>query len=146
MKKLNKMIIKTILLSMALMLTAVTTAQAEVAIIVHPSNNQTLTTGDIARIYLGKTRYFPDGSDVKPFDLKEGLPVRVAFLKAMVGKSESQMKTYWSRLIFSGNGIPPKVAADDDEVKKWVSENKEGLGFIDVISVDESIKVIKTIQ
>lgn len=146
MKKLKRMIIKNILLSMALMLTVTAFAWAEVAIIVHPSNNLTLSKNDIARIYLGKTRYFPDGSNAKPVDQKEGLPVRVAFLKSVVGKTESQMKTYWSRLIFSGNGIPAKAVEDDEAVKKLVSQHKNGLGFIDVISVDDTVKVIKTIQ
>ncbi|MGH1373899.1 MAG: phosphate ABC transporter substrate-binding protein, partial [Cellvibrionaceae bacterium] len=53
-------------------LVASAAAFSAVAVIVHPSNANSLSESDITRIFLGKKKSFPDGADAIPVDQKEG--------------------------------------------------------------------------
>jgi ABC-type phosphate transport system substrate-binding protein len=119
-------------------------AMAEVAVIVNPANASTITSEDIAKLYLGKTKKFSNGNNAVPLDQKEGTDIRISFLENIVGKDESQMKSYWSRLIFTGKGVPPKVTESDAETKELVSRNPDVIGYIDSSAVDDSVKVVTT--
>ena len=132
-----------ILILMATLLNA-QFAAAEVAVIVNPSNSASMSNEDVAKLYLGKTKKFTDGNNAVPLDRKEGSGIRVQFMEAVVGKDESQMKSYWSRLIFTGKGIPPKIIESDQEVKELVSRNPDIIGYIDASAVDDSVKVVAT--
>lgn len=118
-------------------------ADAEVAVIVNNSNaNATMSNSDISRIFLGKSSKFPDGSAASPLDQSNGSSVRQEFNDKVLGKSESQLKSYWSRLIFTGKGTPPKQLGDDAAVKAAVAADANAIGFIDSASVDGSVKVV----
>lgn len=118
-------------------------AWAELAVIANPANPvAALSPEDIKLIYLGKRQEFPGGGAVKPVDQKEGSPVRDAFATKIVGKDASQLKAYWSKMIFSGRGTPPQEVGDDAAVKAWVVGNPEGLGYIDGGAVDATVKVL----
>ncbi|MCH4296683.1 phosphate ABC transporter substrate-binding protein [Shewanella sp. 3B26] len=116
-------------------------AMAEVAVVVHPSNAISMDNGDISRIYLGKLKTFPGGGPVVPLDLKEGSATRSAFVDKVLGKSESQLKAYWSKLVFSGQGQPPKTV-EDAEMLSLVAANPNMIGFVDAANVNDSVKVI----
>jgi ABC-type phosphate transport system substrate-binding protein len=116
---------------------------AETAVVVAASNgNATMDKSTISKIFLGKSKSFPDGSQAIPIDQKDGSPVRGAFNSSVLGKSASQLKSYWSRLIFTGKGTPPKQSDSDADVKSLVSNNPNMIGYIDAASVDASVKVI----
>lgn len=118
------------------------TAWSEIAIIVHPSNSDTLDMSEVRRIFLGKKKAFPSGGQVISIDQAEGSDIRANFNRTVLNKSEQQVKTYWAQMLFTGKGTPPKSANSDEEVKKLVSENPALVGYIDAASVDDSIKVI----
>lgn len=128
----------------AILYTAAGTALAEVAVIVNPANNDTITKDDIQKLYLAKSKTFPSGKNAIPLDRTEGSAVRVEFMTKVIDKDEAQMKSYWSRLIFTGKGVPPKVLETDDEVKELVARNPDTIGFIDASAVDGTVKVVAT--
>lgn len=119
-------------------------AQAEIAVIVNPANADSLTKDDISALYLAKTKSFPSGKPAKTLDLPEGTAARVEFITKVVDKDEAQMKAYWARLIFTGKGVPAQVMENDAAVKAHVAKNADAIGFIDVISVDNTVKVVST--
>lgn len=119
-----------------------TVAVAELAVIVNPGNGDTLTKDDISSLYLAKNKSFPNGKNAIPLDRPEGSPLRVEFITKVVGKDEAQMKAYWSRLIFTGKGVPPKIVDSDEEVKEMVARNIDAIGFIDAATADDTVKVI----
>lgn len=127
----------------SLLLVLAATATAEVVVIVNPANAATLTPDDVQRLFLGKSKSFPGGGEAVAFNLKEG-GARDAFNQGVLEKSESQVKAYWSQLVFTGKGTPPKEAADEDEMKKWVAGNPAAIGYIDASKVDGSVKVVLT--
>lgn len=130
-------------LTMAFLLTAANFVAAEVAVIVHPSAGvNSLTEDDISRLFLGKTKSFPGGAQAVPINQNEGSAVRDKFNEAVCKKNASQYKAYWSQLVFTGKGTPPKDGGDDVAVKALVAANPNMVGYIDSGAVDASVKVV----
>jgi len=117
-------------------------AQAEVAVIVNPGNGASLSAEDVQRLFLGKLKSFPGGGEANPVNQKEGQPAREQFNQAVLNKSESQLKAYWSQLVFTGKGTPPKDVGGSADVKKLVAANPNMIGYIDSSAVDGSVKVV----
>ena len=121
----------------------VSSIYAEVAVVVHPGNSTAkLTKSEVKRIFLGKSRKFPNGEKAIPIDQGAGTKSRANFYSSVVKKTESQLKSYWSRIIFTGKGQPPRQEGDDGSVKKLVSSNPNLIGYMDAGSVDGSVKVL----
>ncbi len=96
---------------------------------------------DIVKIFLGKKKALP-GSTALPIDQDSGNSARMDFYKNTVKKTEAQLKSYWSRLIFTGKGQAPQVVGNDGDIKSMVATNPNLLGYIEEASVDSSVKVI----
>ena len=119
-------------------------ASADIAVIVNPANADNISKSDIANLYLAKTKTFPGGKNAIPLDRPEGSAERVEFISKVVDKDEAQMKAYWSRLIFTGKAVPPKILESDAEVKDMVTRNPDTIGFINANAVDDTVKVVAT--
>lgn len=118
-------------------------SMAEVAVIVHPSASfSALSQEDIARIFLGKSKSFPDGGKAVPVNQAEGSATRDKFNEAVCKKNASQYKAYWSQLVFTGKGTAPKDVGDDAAVKAQVAANPGAIGYVDASAVDSSVKVV----
>ena len=116
---------------------------AETSVIVSASNpNSTMDQATISKIFLGKAKSFPDGSQALPVDQDEGSKTREAFNSTVIGKSDSQLKSYWSRLIFTGKGTPPNQSGTDAEIKALVANNPNTIGYVDSAAVDGTVKVV----
>ncbi len=116
-------------------------ASAEIAVIVHPSNANALDKTAITRIYTGKAKSFPNGEQAVPVNQADG-PTTDAFNKSVLNKSTNQLRAYWSKLIFTGKGAPPKVVNSEAEVMELVSSNPNIIGYVDAASVNGSVKVV----
>ena len=122
---------------------ATTCAFAEVVVVVSAKSKITsLTVSQVAQIFLGKTSKFPDGKDAIPLDQLEGSDIRNEFYSKVTGKDPAQINAYWSKIIFTGDGQPPKVITGNDSVKKAVIKNLNTIGYIDRSAVDKKVKVI----
>lgn len=115
---------------------------AEVAVIVHPSNTASLNPEAIAQIYLGRSKSFPDGKAALPLGQPEGSKTTEQFNQKVLNKSGSQIKAYWSKLVFTGKGTPPKEINSDAEVLDLVSQNPSVIGYVDKASVTDKVKVL----
>lgn len=144
MKTILETSLKVILLSA--IFTLASNTYSEVAVIINASNSAPISKEEIANIYLGKIKFFPNGDAVVPLDHAEGSDIRKQFLDEVVGKKEGQMKSYWSRLIFTGQGVPPQVLSNDADIVTEVSKNPAGIGYVNSSSVNDKVKVIHTIK
>lgn len=118
-------------------------AMAEIAVIVHPATNvDALTEDDVSRLFLGKTKSFPNGTQAVPINQNEGSPTRDKFNDAVCKKNASQYKAYWSQLVFTGKGTPPKDGGDDTQVKALVASTPNAISYVDASQVDDSVKVV----
>ncbi len=126
-----------------LALVAAFQAQAELAIIAHPSSKAVgASKGEVAKVYLGRSKTLSGSISVEPVDQEAGNASRTGFYQKVVGKSEGELKRYWSKRMFTGKGKPPPELSDDEAVKAWVAKNPNALGYIDGQFVDSSVKVL----
>ena len=117
---------------------------AEVSVIVHKSNAANVSVDEVKRIFLGKSKKFSDGASAVPINLSASVAVRGEFDDAALGKSTNQTKAYWSKLVFSGKGNPPKEVSSTAEMIELVSKNPSLIGYVDSASVTGDVKVIAT--
>lgn len=118
-------------------------ATAEVVVVVSPKNPATvLNTRQVTDIFLGKASRFPDGNLAMPIDQAEGTRVRDEFYTTVAGKSAAQVKSHWSKIIFTCRGLPPKEMANNNEVKNILANNLAAIGYIDKSAIDDSVKVL----
>lgn len=118
------------------------TSTAEIAVIVHPSNSAELDAKAVKKLFLGKSKSFPNGEHATLYI--HGGDSGKEFNKKVLKKSSSQFKAYWSKLAFSGKATPPKKVGSDEEAKKVVSTDTEAIAYIDAGAVDDTIKVLFT--
>jgi len=125
----------------AMALAGITTARAEVVVIVnakHPA--AAMSAEQIANVYLGK-----DGS-FAPLDLPESAPLRAEFYKKIAGKDAAQLKAMWARLIFTGKAQPPKQVGSSADAVKQVAGNDRAIAYVDKSAVDASVKAVLRID
>ena len=101
-----------------------------------------LSANQVADIFLGKVSRFPDGNQAVAIDQVEDSAARERFYSQFTGKSTAQVKSHWSKIIFTGRGQPPRQAANSLEAKKWVAENPNAVGYIESRLVDTSVRVL----
>lgn len=118
---------------------------ADISVIVHSSNSDQLDKKTIERIYLGKEKRFPSGGEVVPLSLQDPEATEV-FTKLFLDRTSSQYKAYWSKLIFTGKGVPPREISSDAELIGLVSKNPQMIGFINSDAVSNEVRVIMRLE
>ena len=120
----------------------VSSVHAELVIVVHPENSASLSSKDVQRIFLGKEKKFPDGKESLPINQAVDNAVRNDFDTNVLGRSTTQVAAYWSKLVFTGKGIPPKEVDSDATVIEIIANNKNAIGYVDSASVTGAVKVV----
>jgi ABC-type phosphate transport system substrate-binding protein len=119
------------------------TVRADVVAVVSSKNPVTsLSKSQVADIFLGKTARFPDGTLAVPIDQEESSPARDEFYATFTGKSPAQIKSHWTKIIFTGRGQPPKAVSNSTEVSRLIAANPQAIGYIERSAVDSSVKVL----
>lgn len=118
-------------------------AAAEVVVVVSSRNPVTaLEKNRVVDIFLGRASRFPNGERAVPIDQAEGSAAREEFYARFADRSPAQIKAHWSKVIFTGRGLPPKEVPNSIEVKKEVAQNPNALGYMERNLVDGSVKVL----
>ena len=129
--------IKTAIAAAALLLTL--PAMAEVVVVANPKAAEASMTKDqVAQFFLGKS------TSMTPIDQPESAPTRAEFYKKVTDKDASQVKSLWSKLVFTGKATMPKEVPDSAAVKKAVAADPKAIGYIEKSAVDGSVKVLYT--
>lgn len=119
-------------------------AFADVAVIVNPNNGDTLDKDTISRLFLNKAKAFPNGTKSVPYALSEGNAIADEFNGKVLNKTAAQLTAFWSKLVFTGKGQPPKALLNDAEVIAAVAGSAEAIGYVDASSVNDSVRVVAT--
>jgi ABC-type phosphate transport system substrate-binding protein len=123
----------------AAILASAVPAMAEVVVVVNPKAAESSMTKDqVAQFFLGKS------TSMTPVDQADSNPIRAEFYKKVTDKDASQVKSLWSKLVFTGKATMPKEAPDSAAVKKAVAGDPKAIGYIEKSAVDGSVKVIYT--
>ena len=118
-------------------------AMADVVVVVSSQSTITaLSRSQVADIFLGKTRRFPNGAVAVPIDQAEGSSAREEFYMNVAARSPAQIKSHWSKIIFTGRGQPPLAVPNDGELKKRLAANPAAIGYIDRRLLDASVREV----
>lgn len=135
------MLFKRIMISVCALLMSAA-GYAQVSVIINPANPNALNTKDVQRIFLGKDKKYPDGSEIIAINLDPSTQTRNDFDTEVLGRSSSQVAAFWSKLVFTGKGIPPKEVMTDAEMLQLVASNPSVIGYISSSTAASGVKVV----
>jgi len=105
-------------------------AEADYYIVVNRKNTTaSLTQQQALQIFMGRSRTFPGGQPAVPYDIGND-PLREGFYQALSGLSLPQITSYWARLTFSGQRLPPQRLADEDAVAGKIASDPAAIGWL----------------
>ncbi|WP_421972966.1 phosphate ABC transporter substrate-binding protein [Pseudoalteromonas sp. SSM20] len=119
-------------------------AIADVAVVVHPTNDSTFDQATIKKIFLGKAKSYSNGRSAILISASYNDPATEEFNSKVLGKSSSQVKAYWSKILFTGKGTPPQEMDSNAAVISSVASNPDAIGYLDASAVTADVKVIAT--
>ena len=105
-----------------------------------------LRADQVADIFLSETQRFPDGSEAIAIDQNIGSPLRDDFYDRVVHRSPALMKAYWTKMVFTGRGQPPREVAGSAGVKKLVAENPAMIGYIERSELDATVRAVLMVR
>lgn len=118
-------------------------AAADLVVIVSAkSPGMALRADQVAGIFLAQDARFPNGADVTPLDLPVGSPLRDLFYQKVTAKTPALARAYWTKMVFTGRGQPPREINSSVAMRKLVAANPGFIGYIDSAALDDSVQVV----
>ena len=117
-------------------------AHADVAVIVHPSNNASIDDAAISRLFLGEVKSFPGGTFAAPVDQKNN-EICAEFHNQILNKTTKDVRKIWARQVFTGGLKPPPALDGDDAVLQYVATTPDAIGYVQASRVNNKVKVIR---
>ena len=124
------------------MLAATACASGLVAIVSNRIPVAAMRPDQVAAIFLGQCARFPDGRAAVALDQPAGSRLRDQFYDRVAGKSPALLRAYWSKMVFTGRGQPPREARDSVAVRNAVAGNPSLIGYIDASALDASVRPV----
>jgi ABC-type phosphate transport system substrate-binding protein len=112
------------------------------SVVVHPENTAEFDYQTVKRIFLGKETAFSNGVVATVITHSSNSELRNEFDEAVLKRKTSTVDAYWSKLVFTGRGIPPQTVNSDQEMIELILQNKNAIGFIETSSVTSDVKVV----
>ena len=106
----------------------------------------TLRPDQVAGIFLGEGNSFPDGGEAVALDQSVGSPLRDEFYRKVANRSPALMKAYWTKMIFTGRGQPPREAPSSATVRRLVADNPGMVGYIERTALDPSVRPVLVLK
>jgi ABC-type phosphate transport system substrate-binding protein len=120
---------------------------ADISVVVNPNSGvDSLTASQVKKIFMAKTKKFPNGNSVVAIDQNAVNAPYVTFYKKVAGKSPAKMNRYWVKLTFTGKAEAPKKVGGDSDVINLIKSNKNMIGYVDSSAVTGDVKVVYTVK
>ena len=101
-----------------------------------------LRADQVAAIFLGQAPRFPNGAVATAVDQPIGSFERDQFYLRVTGKTPALLKAYWSKMVFTGRGQPPRELAGSAAVRKAVADDPGLVGYIEREALDPSVRQV----
>ncbi|MBI4859387.1 MAG: hypothetical protein HY815_03895 [Candidatus Riflebacteria bacterium] len=118
-----------------------------IAVVVNPDSPVAeISTASLRAIYLGQATSLA-GAPVLPVNYKSNTPIRTAFEKALMGMEPERVNEHWKSQKFLGFGDnQPVIYTSAEAVKKFVSRQKGGIGYLPLSQVDSTVFLVKKVN
>jgi hypothetical protein len=121
------------------------TVEAQISVVVSKSSNQSATQSELKQMFAGVRLTWSGGEKMTIADQSD-TEVGKTFYDKFIGKSVSQVRTEWTKLVLSGQASAPKKCSNDDAVKKALADNPNAVGYISSSSLDGTVKEIHRVN
>ena len=119
-----------IVLVSILLTLAAPTARAEIVLVTAiDSTISELSRDEAEQLYMGRRAALSARGALLLLDLPTG-PVRDQFYRLLTGKNPSQIRAYWSRMVFTGRALPPTESADASDAHRILLENPNAVAYL----------------
>ncbi|MFH1194385.1 MAG: hypothetical protein V1720_01655 [bacterium] len=145
MKTLKYNTLKIIFLSTLIMVLSCSLSYSQISVVVSKSSTQTLTKDAAKEVFSGARTTWSTGAKILVVDQSE-TEIGKKFYDVFLGKSASQVRVQWTKLVLSGQATAPVKASSDDDVKSNVAKNPNAVGYISTKSLDGSVKELFKIE
>lgn len=120
-------------------------AQAQISMIVSKATAVKLTKSEIKEIYTGAKLKWPNGNKIQVVDQPDTATGK-NFYALVIGKSFTQTRSQWTKLLLSGQANAPLRLPADKAVKKAVAGNPNAIGYIAAGALDDTVQEILRIE
>lgn len=123
-------------------------AQADIYLVVSTANPvRTMSQKQALDLYMGRTRNFPNGDYALPFDQARDAPARAEFYALLTGMDLAQVNSYWARLMFTGQTMPPQPLPNEAAVIEVVRRNPGAIGYLShAPAADKGLAVVLVLK
>ncbi len=108
------------------------------------ANIGSLSKKELSKIFLSKTRKLPSGEKTILIEINDK-KIQSKFYQTICNKNENQLRKYWTKMIFTGRGQPPKKVKSVDEIISYIKNNKNVISYIPLKNVDKSMQILMVI-
>jgi ABC-type phosphate transport system substrate-binding protein len=120
-------------------------ANSLIVIVSKDSNIKNISKKELSKIFLSKTKRLPNGE--KSIVLEHTSKTNQSeFYKLVCNKNEKQLKKYWTKMIFTGRGQPPKKIKSLEKLIELVQNNKYAISYIPSKYMNSNLKIIMEIK
>jgi hypothetical protein len=131
----------------ALLMAFAVDARADFYIVVQADNPQhALTQKQAVDLFMGRSRAFTNGDFALIFDLPHNSPKRATFYQLLTGMSLAQINSYWSRLMFSGQTMPPQALPDEATMIEVIKRNPNAVGWLSTEPTDKQLRTVLVLK
>jgi ABC-type phosphate transport system substrate-binding protein len=132
------------LLAAVLLASCAALAQAGDLVVIVSARSQVeaLRPEQVAAIFLAQSPRFPNGAVASALDQAVGSLERDQFYLRVAGKTPALLKVYWSKMVFTGRGQPPRELAGSAAVRRAVAEDPALIGYIEREALDPSVRPV----
>jgi ABC-type phosphate transport system substrate-binding protein len=105
-------------------------AEEFVIIVNHANPLGRLTRSEVSRLFLRRTKVWPNGVAAVPYDLSGTSPIRAFFSTGVHKKALWVVLAFWQQEIASGRTIPPEVHPTEQAALDAVRENPGAIAYV----------------
>ena len=112
-----------------------------VVVVSKDSQIEALDDQYVANIFLARTSRFPNGEKAQPIELKNS-DLRTHFYQEISGKTPRQLNAYWTTLVFTGKGKPPRRYANTDDLQAKLLAQSGSITYLSLDEVTDEMKIV----
>lgn len=119
-------------------------AAADIVIVSKDMPIDELPRSELRALFQGKKRLI--ANEKVDLVVLQGGSTHERFLQDQIGISPSQFQIAWKRLVFTGQGKPPRVAESEAAAVAIVASNRSTIAYIDEATPHEGVKILRVLD
>jgi len=120
-------------------------ANSLIVIVSKDSNINDISKKELSKIFLSKTKKLPNGEKSSIIEIYDK-NIQSIFYQKICNKNSTQLRRYWTKMIFTGKGQPPKKMKSYKEIIEYVSKNQNAISYIPAEYITSKIQTIMEID